>query len=155
MKVLFLHGLHAEPGGIVPTFLQRHGHEVIEPILPPYRFDESVHIAQKAIDRQEPQVIVGYSRGGAVAMNCQCGEIPMVLVAPAWNWQGSVSTVKPGTIILHSEHDDLVPVEHSRQLTRKSGLPADNLVLVGEDHGMFDEEALRALLKAIEKAVKR
>jgi len=33
MKVLFLHGLHAEPGGIVPTFLQAQGHEVIEPIL--------------------------------------------------------------------------------------------------------------------------
>ena len=150
MKILFLHGLHAEPGFIVPTFLRAHGHEVVEPVLPPYRFEESVRIAQEAIEQQQPDAIVGYSRGGAVAMNCQSGEIPMVLLAPAWNWQGTAATVKPGTIILHSEHDDVVPLEHSRQLARKSKLPAANLVLVGEDHGMCDEEVLWALLKAIE-----
>ena len=29
MKILFLHGWQSVPGGVKPTFLARHGHEVI------------------------------------------------------------------------------------------------------------------------------
>ncbi len=50
MTILYLHGMYATPGGTKPTFLRQHGHEVIEPLLPPYRFDESVAIAQKAFE---------------------------------------------------------------------------------------------------------
>jgi hypothetical protein len=34
MKILFLHGWHSVPGGVKPTHLARHGHEVINPALP-------------------------------------------------------------------------------------------------------------------------
>jgi hypothetical protein len=34
MKILFLHGWQSVPGGLEPTFLVRHGHEVIDPKLP-------------------------------------------------------------------------------------------------------------------------
>ena len=33
MKVLFLHGWHSTPGGVKPSHLTRHGHEVINPAL--------------------------------------------------------------------------------------------------------------------------
>ena len=33
MKVLFLHGWNSKPGGIKPTYLLNHGHEVINPAL--------------------------------------------------------------------------------------------------------------------------
>lgn len=33
MKILFLHGWHSVPGGVKPTYLKDHGHEVINPAL--------------------------------------------------------------------------------------------------------------------------
>jgi hypothetical protein len=34
MKILFLHGWKSVPGGLKPSYLIRHGHEVINPALP-------------------------------------------------------------------------------------------------------------------------
>jgi hypothetical protein len=31
MKILFLHGWHSVPGGVKPTYLVNHGHQVINP----------------------------------------------------------------------------------------------------------------------------
>jgi hypothetical protein len=33
MKILFLHGWHSVPGGVRPSYLIEHGHEVINPAL--------------------------------------------------------------------------------------------------------------------------
>ncbi len=33
MKILFLHGWNSKPGGVKPTYLLNHGHEVINPAL--------------------------------------------------------------------------------------------------------------------------
>lgn len=151
MSILYLHGLYAEPGGTKANFLRENGYEVIEPALPPNRFDESVAIAQQAFDAHHLEVVVGSSRGGAVAMNLEVGDVPLVLIAPAWNWQGRADTVKKGTIILHSRHDDVVPFEHTLQLARRSRLPKTNVIVVGENHQMNDPAALEALLAAVRR----
>ena len=39
MKILFLHGWHSTPGGVKPTYLKDHGHEVLDPALPDDDFD--------------------------------------------------------------------------------------------------------------------
>jgi len=41
MKILFLHGWQSTPGGLKPTFLKDHGHEVLNP----GRADETVPFA--------------------------------------------------------------------------------------------------------------
>ena len=46
MKVLYLHGWQSAPGGVPPTFLKDHGHEVINPKLCDEDFAEAVRIAQ-------------------------------------------------------------------------------------------------------------
>jgi predicted esterase YcpF (UPF0227 family) len=46
LKVLFLHGWQSSPGGIKPTYLKDHGHEVLNPALPDDDFDAAVKIAQ-------------------------------------------------------------------------------------------------------------
>ena len=69
MKILFLHGWHSVPGGVKPIYLKDHGHEVINPALDDDDFDAAVHIAQAAYDQHQPDVIVGSSRGGAVALH--------------------------------------------------------------------------------------
>jgi hypothetical protein len=45
-KVLFLHGWQSVPGGVKPTFLPQHGHEVINPKLLDEDFEEAIRIAQ-------------------------------------------------------------------------------------------------------------
>ena len=84
MKILFLYGWQSVPGGVKPTFLKNHGHEVINPKLPDDDFAEAVRIAQAEFDTHRPQVVVGSSRGGAVAMSIDSGGARLVLLCPAW-----------------------------------------------------------------------
>jgi hypothetical protein len=150
MNILFLHGWQSVPGGVKPTFLARYGHEVINPKLADEDFGEAVRIAQGEYDRHRPAVVVGSSRGGAVAMNLDSGDIPLVLLCPASKKHGTVRRVKPGTAILHSRADDVVPFADSEELVRNSGLQAPALVEVGTDHRLADPEPLAAMLRACE-----
>jgi len=147
MKILFLHGWQSVPGGVKPTFLAQHGHEVINPKLPDEDFDLAVQIAQAEFDRHQPQVVVGSSRGGAVAMNIKIGDARLVLLCPAWKKWGTAKTVKPCTVILHSRADDVVPFADSEELARSSGA---TLIEVGTDHRLADPEPLAAMLRACE-----
>src|SRR5205807_1720530 len=109
MKILFLHGWQSVPGGVKPTYLADHGHTVINPKLPDENFDQAVWIAQAEFNRHRPEAVVGSSRGGAVAMNISSGEAKLILLCPAWKKWGTTKTVKPGTVILHSRADDVIP----------------------------------------------
>jgi hypothetical protein len=124
MTILFLHGLHSVPQGVKPTYLKDHGHEVINPKLPDDDFAEAVRIAQAEFDKHKPQVIVGSSRGGAVAMNIHSGDAKLVLLCPVWKKYGTAKTVKPETVILHSRADDVVPFADSEE-QQPSCLDAD------------------------------
>src|SRR5580658_1501006 len=109
MIILFLHGWISKPGGLKATFLAEHGHEVLNPALPDEDFDEAVRIAQSALDRSNPDVVVGSSRGGAIAMNIASGDTPLVLLCPAWKRFGTARTVKTNATILHSRGDEVIP----------------------------------------------
>lgn len=148
MRILFLHGWQSVPGGVKPTYLAQHGHEVINPALPHENFAEAVRIAQAAFDQHQPAVVVGSSRGGAVAMAIDSGTAPLVLLCPAWRKYGTAQTVKPGTIILHSRADDVVLFADSEEMVRASGLPASALVEVGTDHRLAEAQPLAAMLRA-------
>src|SRR5438128_11286049 len=154
MKILFLHGWQSVPGGVKPTFLAQHGHEVINPKLPDDNFEEAVRIAQDEFDKHQPDVVVGSSRGGAVAMSINRGEAKLVLLCPAWKKHGTAKAVKKKTIILHSRADEVVPFADSEELVRNSGLPASALIEVGNDHRLADPEPLKAMLAVCERAAK-
>jgi hypothetical protein len=141
---------------VKPTHLRNHGHIVVNPKLPDDDFEAALRIAQAEFDRYRPDVVVGSSRGGALAMSLAGGEVPLVLLCPAWRKFGNAATllgtVKPGTIILHSRCDEVVPYVDSEELVRRSGLPGTALVEVGADHRLADPESLAAMLKACEAA---
>jgi hypothetical protein len=147
MKILFLHGWLSVPGGVKPTYLNAHGHDVINPKLPDEDFAEAVRIAQSEFDKHQPQVVVGSSRGGAVAMNIKSGNAKLVLLCPAWKKWGTARAVRPDTVILHSRADDVIPFAHSEELAMGSGA---TLVEVGTDHRLADPEPLTAMLRACE-----
>jgi hypothetical protein len=148
MKILFLHGWQSVPGGVKPTYLKDHGYEVINPKLPDDDFSAAVALAQTAFDQHQPQVVVGSSRGGAVAMNIHSGSARLVLLCPAWRKFGTVRSVKPGTMILHSRADEVIPFADSEELVRSSGLPRSALIEVGSDHRLADPEPLARMLQA-------
>ena len=147
MKILFLHGWKSVPGGVKPSHLAALGHEVINPALPDEDFAGAVRIAQAEFDRHQPHVVVGSSRGGAVAVNIDSGTAKLVLLCPAWKKWGTAKSVKPGTVILHSRADDVIPFADSEELALASGA---TLIEVGTDHRLADPEPLAAMLKACE-----
>jgi hypothetical protein len=105
----------------------------------------AVRIAQAEFDSHQPQVVVGSSRGGAVAMNIHSGDAKLVLLCPAWKKWATARTVKPGTVILHSRADDVVPFTDSEELVKNSEA---TLIEFGTDHRLADPEPLAAMLKA-------
>jgi alpha-beta hydrolase superfamily lysophospholipase len=147
MIILFLHGWHSVPGGVKPTYLKDHGHEVINPALDDDDFAAAGATAQAEFDQHQPQVVVGSSRGGAAAMNINSGEAKLVLLCPAWKNWGTARTVKADTVILHSRADDVIPFTDSEELARRSGT---TLIEVGNDHRLADPEPLAAMLRACE-----
>jgi len=154
MKILFLHGWHSVPGGVKPAFLKDAGHTVLNPALDDEDFDEAVRIAQQAYNDGHPDVVVGSSRGGAVAVNINSGDTPLVLLCPAWKRWGTATTVKPQTTILHSRADDTVLFSDSEELVVNSSLPDSALVEVGSDHRLADPEPLQAMLDACKRVFK-
>lgn len=155
LKVLFLHGYGARPGGLKPTYLIGRGLEVLNPALSNDDFDTAVRAAQDAFDAGRPEVVAGSSMGGAVAMNIETAEVPLVLICPAWRHWGTACTVKANTTILHSENDEVVPFEDSVALCRASDLPESALWIIGEDHRLVDDDSLDAQYRAIYEAAKR
>ena len=151
MTILFLHGWQSDPGGVKPTYLKDHGHTVINPKLPDDDMEQAVRIAQAEFDKHQPAVVVGSSRGGAVAMNIKCDAAKLILLCPAWKKYGAAKTVKYGTIILHSRADDVIPFADSEELVKNSRLLPSNMIEVGADHRLADQEPLEAMLRACEE----
>lgn len=145
MKILFLHGWHSVPGGVKPTYLAKHGIDVINPKLDDEDFQLALITAQELFDKHQPDLIVGSSRGGALAMNLQAPNSKLVLLCPAWKKWGSAKQVKPNTIILHSKLDDVIPYQDSVELARDSQA---TLLEVGHDHRLADLQSLEVLLWA-------
>jgi hypothetical protein len=154
MKTLFLHGWLSTPGGLKPTYLKDHGHEVLNPALPDDDFDEATRIAQAEYDQHHPDVVVGSSRGGAVAMNIDGEDTLLVLLCPAWKKWGLATTVKTNTTILHSRSDEVILFADSEELVERSGLPPSALIETGHEHRLADPESLAKMFEACERAVR-
>jgi len=154
MTILFLHGWQSVPSGVKPTYLREQGHEVLNPALPDDDFDAAVRIAQAELDQHGPDAVVGSSRGGAVAMNINSGSTPLGLLCPAWKRFGTARMVKPGSVVLHSQVDEVVPLLDSEELVQNSKLPESALVVVGHEHRLADPESLSAMVEACKRCLK-
>ena len=89
---------------------------------------------------------MGSSRGGAVALNINSNTTPLVLLCPAWKKWGTVKTLKPATLILHSRNDEVIPFADSEELVASSGLPPETLIEIGSDHRLADKSSLSVML---------
>lgn len=146
-KVLFLHGWSSL--GVSPkvSFMTSLGYDVLTPSLSDWFFSRAVRQAQAAYDLFEPDVIVGSSRGGAVALNMDSGETPMILLAPAWKRWGKARSVKQNAIVIHSPFDECVPLSDSVELCLNS--PGASVIPAGEDHRLNAPQAMEVLKRAL------
>jgi len=108
----------------------------------------ALRTAKTEYDQHHPDVVVGSSRGGAVAMNIDSVNTPLVLLCPAWKNWGTAKIIKSNSVILHSRKDDVIPFADSEELVANSGLPLETLIEVGSDHRLADEESLSVMLWA-------
>lgn len=145
-NVLFLHGWSSD-GGNKTAFMRSLGYDVLTPRLSDWWFSSAIAQAQAAYDSFHPAVIVGSSRGGAVAMNMNSGTTPLILLAPAWRRWGKATTVKHNSVVVHSPFDEYVPIADSVELCKASGVPW--LIAAGKDHRLNCWEARRALREAL------
>lgn len=53
-------------------------------------------------------------------MNINSGSAILVLLRPAWKNWGTSKTVKPGTVILHSRAEYVIPFADSDELVKNS-----------------------------------
>lgn len=154
MKVLFLHGLSSD-GSMKTGFMRSLNYNVLTPKLSDWSLRHALQSAQDAFDEFDPAVIVGSSRGGAVAMSVQAVQTvqtPLVLLAPAWLWCGVKPELRTKTIVIHSPLDNMVSITNSRELCSRN--PGSQLVEVGEDHRLNDEDARCALIAALESVLR-
>ena len=122
------------------------------PALPDDDFNSAVAIAQQEFDRHQPDVVVGASRGGALAMNIRSGTAPLVLLCPAWKRWGKATRAKGRSWILHSRGDDVVAYADSELLVKASGLGQGQMIETGEDHRLADKPSLEAMWQACQRS---
>lgn len=154
-KILYLHGVRVLPRGRKAQHLRSLGHTVQSPELPipaqiPFRTPQNLAAGWKALGAWlkflvdpsgfrsctfragqalrefAPDIVVGMSLGGAVALNLGQKGLPLVLVAPAWNWYGltlgKVRAAPSRTIVIHSRRDTVVRFKASQKLLQNAQL---------------------------------
>jgi pimeloyl-ACP methyl ester carboxylesterase len=125
-KVLFFHGLESTPSGNKATWL-KDNYGALTPALPTKKgLAASVAAARKAIAQFQPDLVVGSSFGGAVALtllNDGTLNVPMVLIAPAARKLEAPNTLPADArvVVLHGENDETVPLDDSRALIETGG----------------------------------
>lgn len=152
MVILFLHGWESKPGGVKPRYLEAHGHTVLNPALSPDDFEAALRAAQEAYDKGHPDLVVGSSRGGAIALNIEAKGTPRLLLCPAWKKWGAAKSAPPGSVIMHSPQDETVPFVDSQELVSVSP-DGVRLVEAGSDHRLSGPAALARMLELAEETV--
>jgi predicted esterase len=154
MKVQFIHGMESGPGSSKASYLDRY-FDALTPAMNTRDFEGSVALQAENLDAFLPDVLVGSSFGGAVALRLlQDGKYagPTVLLAPAFAHFGVEGRIPEGArvIVVHGSRDDVVPIEDSRRLA-KTGTPGYvDWVEVDDEHrlaSLLEGDTLAALVR--------
>jgi uncharacterized protein len=95
-----------------------------------------VRFAQEQFGEELPLILSGFSFGGYVAARAaqQLKPRHLILAAPAVSRfaKGSMPVVAPDTLVIHGEHDDVVPLAETLDWARPQHLPV--VVLPQAEH---------------------
>lgn len=144
MKVHFIHGLESSPLGEKARYLAAH-FDARTPHMDTKDLEGAIEIQRASIAAWQPDVVVGSSFGGAIAVALLARghwRGPTLLLAQAAAKLGIHDPLPVGVpvTLVHGVHDAIVPIEDSRALA-KTGTPG--LVVLEE---VDDEHRLSSLV---------
>lgn len=140
LRVQFIHGLEGSPQGSKARVLAEH-FDAKTPAMDTRDFEASLRVQSEALRSFRPDVLVGSSFGGAVALALLQRELwqgPTLLLAQAALRMGLAPQLPEGRVVwlVHGLADTLIDVEESRTLAR-SGTPSlVRLIEVDDDHAL-------------------
>jgi uncharacterized protein len=93
--------------------------------------DDARAVAAALLEGHEPLAVAGFSFGGYVASHLASQAKTAVLIAPATQ-NFTAAAVPAGTLVIHGEADDVVPLSATMQWARPQSLPV--VVVPGAGH---------------------
>ena len=156
MKVQFIHGLEGSPHGKKATYLAGR-FELLAPSMDTRNFEAAVRTQAAELEGFAPDVLVGSSFGGAVAVALLDRGVwrgPTVLLAPAHRYFFGVERLPDGVavIIAHGRRDDVISFADSERLAATGSREFVELVEVDDGHrldSLVDGEALADLVRRV------
>lgn len=159
LRVQFVHGLEGSPQGVKARFLAEH-FETCTPHMDTGDFGRCVAEQHAALERFRPDVLVGSSFGGGVVLQLLQEGVwtgPTLLLAQA----GVKMRLRPElpegipVWLVHGLRDEVVPIEHSRQLAGTGSPQLVELIEVDDTHGLgrlVREGELERLVRRVHRA---
>ncbi len=140
LRVQFIHGLEGSPQGNKARALAAE-FETRTPAMDTSNFEACVALHAEAIRRFEPDVVVGSSFGGAIAVALLQREQwsgPTLLLAQAALRQGLRAKIPAGERVwmVHARGDEIVPLADSQRLARSGTRGYVQLFEVEDDHAL-------------------
>jgi hypothetical protein len=92
----------------------------------------------------EPDIVIGSSQGGAVAMAAApfFPAAKFILVAPAWKIFNVKPDLPPGSVIIQGQRDVRVPVDDAKELAQATGA---RLVITNDGHYVSPSAVVQAV----------
>lgn len=146
-RVLLLHGLFSK-GECKCSSMRCSGFDVDVPPLNNWLFWWAI---RQAKPETHHDIIVGSSRGGAVALNLDT-NLPLVLLAPAWKYYGKKDEFTNPCVIIHGKRDTLIPYTDSIELVNQN--PNAQLIIVDDDHQLNSWTTHRLMIREIKRLTK-
>lgn len=140
LRVQFIHGLEGSPQGNKARVLAEH-FTAHTPAMDTADFAGCVALQARELEAFQPDVLVGSSFGGAVALALlQRGAWrgPTLLLAQAGIRYGLAAALPAGVPvwIVHGLRDEIIDIEDSRHLARAGAPPHVKWIEVDDDHAL-------------------
>jgi hypothetical protein len=138
LRVQFIHGLEGSPQGSKAQLLAQH-FTALTPAMDTGDFAACVAVQAEALVRFRPDVLVGSSFGGAVAVELLQRGLwrgPTLLLAQAASKRADCASLPEGVRVwlVHGLRDELVEIEDSRRLARTGSPELVRMIEVDDDH---------------------
>ena len=138
LRVQFIHGLESSPQGTKARLLAGI-FEARTPAMDTSDFEGCVALQARTLDEFAPDVVIGSSFGGAVAVALLQRGLwsgPTLLLAQAAvKWQLPVELPTPAPVwLVHGTRDEIIDPEDSRRLAAAGDPERVRLIEVDDDH---------------------